>query len=262
MNVYLAGLGSNFFSSKDSFSENTDKLKLSEGIFTHDILILESFYNIKNNIKLMKFYKNKGINILLDSGAFTFLNTKKILQINWDNYINEYADFINKWDIKLFFELDIDSIIGIKEVERLREKLESLTNKKCIPVWHKNRGKDYFIKLCQNYNYVAIGGLALKEIPIKIYEKYFPWFIKIAHDNNCKIHALGYTRLSSLQNYNFDSIDSTTWLSGKKFGKLFIFDKKIMNLKIIKKRNFRAKPEKINIHNIKEWIKFTNYLKK
>ena len=262
MNVYLAGLGSRFLYLKNISNENTDKLELSDEIFTHDILILESFYLIKNNIELMKFYKNKGIDILLDSGAFTFLNTKKILQINWDSYINEYADFINRWDIKLFFELDIDSIIGIKEVERLREKLESLTNKKCIPVWHKNRGKDYFIKICKNYNYVAIGGLALKEIPIKIYEKYFPWFIKIAHDNNCKIHALGYTRLSNLQNYNFDSVDSTAWLSGSRFGSLYIFDRKTMSLKKIRKRNFHAKYKKIDIHNMKEWIKFANYLKK
>lgn len=113
---------------------------------------------------------------MLDSGAFSYINGKNTNNVNWDEYIESYAEFINNHNIKLFMELDIDSVVGIKEVERLRNKLERLTNKQCIPVWHKSRGKDYWLKMIKEYDYVAIGGIVTKEIKPSEY-KYFHWFI-------------------------------------------------------------------------------------
>ena len=155
---------------------------------------------------------------LLDSGAFTFMSGSHKGGINWDEYVEEYAAFINRWDVKLFFELDIDSVVGLPETERLREKLEALTGKKPIPVWHRNRGKEYFIKMCEDYPYVALGGIVTKEIDRKKYETAFPWFIKTAHEHKCKIHGLGYTTVANLKKYHFDSVDSTSWLYGNRGG--------------------------------------------
>lgn len=95
--------------------------------------------------------------------------------------------------------MDIDSVVGLAEVERLRHKLERMTGKKPIPVWHKNRGKEYFVKMCEEYPYVAIGGIVTKEIPRKVYETAFPWFINTAHKHKAKIHGLGYTTVANLQ---------------------------------------------------------------
>ena len=89
---------------------------------------LESFYYIsKKEIPFISKYNN----FLLDSGAFTFMSNSKS-RTDWDEYVERYADFINRHDIKHFFELDIDVLVGINEVERLRAKLEKLTNKKSI----------------------------------------------------------------------------------------------------------------------------------
>ena len=69
--------------------------------------------------------------------------------------------------------------------------------------------------MCKEYNYVAIGGLVggNAEYSSK-YWRYFPWFIKTAHENGAKIHALGFTSLRGMAQYHFDSVDSTTWKSG------------------------------------------------
>ena len=99
------------------------------------LYLLESFIYL--NDKTIQFYKDH--HFLLDSGAFTYMNKKTDHKVDWDEYITNYASFIDKHDIEHFFELDIDSIVGIKEVERLRYKLEKLTNKQCIPVWHNSR---------------------------------------------------------------------------------------------------------------------------
>lgn len=196
---------------------------------------------------------------MLDSGAFTFMN-KKQGDINWDDYIIEYAKFINKYDIKLFFELDIDSIVGIKEVERLRNKLEQLTNKKCIPVWHKSRGKDYWLKMVKEYDYVAIGGIVTKEIKQNEYP-FFNWLLQEAKKENCKVHGLGFTNMVGLTKYPFYSVDSTAWVSGNRFGLVYIFNGKTM-IKQLKKTGQRIKNNETALHNFSEWVKFQKYADK
>jgi hypothetical protein len=184
-------------------------------------------------------------------------------KIDWDEYIEQYADLINRWDVKLFFELDIDVVVGLAEVERLRKKLETLTNKQCIPVWHRNRGKDYFLRMCEEYKYVSIGGIVTQEIPRKIYEQAFPWFINIAHQNGCKIHGLGYTNISGLHKYHFDSVDSTAWLYGNRGGYLYKFKPDTGTLEQIQSKDKgRLKPRISALHNFIEWIKFSKYADK
>jgi hypothetical protein len=224
--------------------------------------ILESYYYVRNNTqfpKLFPFFEN----FLLDSGAFTFMSDCKT-SVNWDSYVREYAAFINKYDIQHFFELDIDSIVGIKEVERLRRLLESLTGKQCIPVWHYSRGKQYFIDMCKNYKYVALGGIVSQDIPRATYEKYFPWFIKTAHDNGAKIHGLGYTSCEGLRKYHFDSVDSTAWLYGNRGGYLYRFNpqKPAFFDKVVTPPGKRLQPQESAKHNFNEWRKLQKYAAK
>ncbi|MBQ0154808.1 MAG: hypothetical protein KBS70_08540 [Bacteroidales bacterium] len=182
--------------------------------------------------------------------------------IDWDGYIEEYAAFINSHGIAKFFELDIDSIVGIKEVERLRAKLESKTGRRCIPVWHVSRGLDYFKRLVRDYDYIAIGGYVTKEIERAAYEKAFPFLIKTAHDNGCKIHGLGYTNLEGLKKYKFDSVDSTAWISGNRFGAVYKFDPKEGTMKKWNKPSgMRVKNMETAFNNFFEWVKFQQYLK-
>lgn len=218
---------------------------------------LESYYNIsKKEIKFVPKYKS----FLLDSGAFSYMNGVAADQVDWDKYIKEYADFINKHKIKLFIELDIDSIVGIEEVERLRRKLERLTNTQCIPVWHVSRGHDYWLKMIKEYDYVAIGGIVTREIKPKHYP-IFKQLIKEAHAENCEVHALGFTNLKGLTQYKFDSVDSTSWLSGNRFGAIYEFNGKTM-VKHDKKQGQRVKTQKTAIHNFVEWVKFCEYAEK
>ena len=222
------------------------------------INILESFYYLRKNEEFMTLVKHFG-SFLLDSGAFTFMSGSHKGGINWDEYVEEYAAFINRWNVQLFFELDIDSVVGLTEVERLRDKLEALTGKKPIPVWHRNRGKEYFIKMCENYPYVALGGIVTKEIDRKKYETAFPWFIKTAHDHKCKIHGLGYTTVANLKKYHFDSVDSTAWLYGNRGGYLYKFNPRTGLLEQLGKEGCRLKSREGAVNNFNEWVKFGKY---
>lgn len=207
-------------------------------------------------------YIAKYKNFMLDSGAFSFMNSPK--KIDWNEYVYNYCNFINKLNVKLYFELDIDNLIGLSEVEKLRNYINGHTKYKCIPVWHINRGKDYFINMCKNYPYVALGGLVQAgDKNRKKYDIYFKWFIKIAHLHDAKIHGLGYTSMQGLKKYHFDSVDSTTFLNGAKFGEIQIFENGTIN-------KYHANNQKKlkfdyyhnTIHNFQEWIKFNNYAEK
>ena len=260
MKLYLAG-------------DNNKKKILRETLFSSDaffmgenalatINVLESYYYLRKNEEFMTIVRHFG-SFLLDSGAFTFMQGSHQGKVDWDKYVEDYAAFINRFNVKLFFELDIDSIVGLAEVERLRFKLEKLTGKKPIPVWHKNRGKDYFIKMCENYPYVAIGGIVTKEIPRKLYEQGFPWFIKTAHEHGAKIHGLGYTTVANLKKYRFDSVDSTAWLYGNRGGYLYKFNPKTGLMEQINgSGKCRLKSREGAVNNFNEWVKFSAYAEK
>lgn len=213
--------------------------------------MLESYYYFKD---WQKPYINKEL-FLLDSGAFTFMNGKT--NINWKEYVEQYANFIRNNKIKYFFELDIDSIIGYEKVKQLRKQLEKKTNKKCIPVWHKSRGIEEWKKLTREYDYVAIGGIVTKEIKQSEY-KYIPTLLKIAKENNCRVHGLGFTKTRLLDKNRFYSVDSTTWNRGR-FGDLYYF--KDGQMKIYNKKGQKLKNGlESNRFCLQQWIKYQKYM--
>jgi len=206
-------------------------------------------------------YYTKLKDVILDSGAFTFMAGADVSKIDWDEYIERYAQFIKETGVKHFIELDIDVIVGYEEVKRLRKKLVLLTNRQPIPVWHKTRGKDEFIKMCQEFDYVALGGFAIKNWTKKDF-KYIPWFIKTAHDNKTKIHGLGFTYCKELKKYHFDSVDSSSWTIGNRFGCVSQFrgNGTIKNhARPIGTRIPNEKQLALATHNFNEWLKMQRY---
>lgn len=89
--------------------------------------------------------------------------------------------------------------------------------------------------------------------------KYFPWFIDTCHSKGSKIHALGYTSISGLKKYHFDSVDSTSWCSGNQYGTFFTFCNGVMKgrTKPPEKRVISLK--EICYHNYSTWVEFQKY---
>lgn len=197
---------------------------------------------------------------LLDSGAFTFMNSCKGI-VDFDDYLTKYINFINKNDIKYFFELDIDSIVGYPKVIEMRSRLENETGKKCIPVWHKSRGLNNWIELTKQYDYVAVGGFAIKDIKKQDF-KYVIALLDIAKRNDCKVHGLGFTNLKYIRSLHFYSVDSTTWQSGNRFGTIYKFQNNTLKQHSPPKgKRLRSGDDRVEMerHNLCEWLKFQKY---
>ena len=228
-----------------------------DAIKKHRPYILESFYYADEATeKLIPYFGD----FLLDSGAFTFMqNSKKA--VAWEEYIERYADFINRNKVEKFFELDIDSVAGYDKVLEFRKKLERLTNRPVIPVWHKSRGAAEYKRHCDEYSYVSIGGYVIKELKPKDYAA-FPTMISYAHSKGAKVHCLGFTSLADLPKYHFDSVDSTAWTTGNRFGYVYQFNGKTMIKHDVPKGKRLADSRKVAEINYLEWIKFQKWADK
>ena len=222
----------------------------------NELYVLESYHYVRSAKWMLPLFKLfKGF--LLDSGAFTFMSSVKDKSINWEQYINDYGNYVKENNIEYYLELDIDVIVGLKEVERLRKKLETIVGRKCIPVWHKSRGIENYKQLVKEYDYIAIGGIVTQEIKRSQYDVFYT-LLKIAKENNCKVHGLGFTNLKGLEKYKFYSVDSTAWLSGNKFGGVYHFNGVEM-IKQNKKIGQKIKPNEVAVQNFVEWVRYLKY---
>lgn len=239
----------------DSDSQSMSEIRLDQNIAAR-VNILESFYYVSEwqtrNIHRFKRF-------MLDSGAFTFVfGSKK--HVNIEDYTERYIEYINENNVEYFFEMDIDAIVGYEKVKQIRKHIEEKTNRQVIPVFHYERGKNEWLRMCDEYDYVAIGGIAVAKGRRKI-EPYIPWLTSQAHKRGTKVHGLGYTNLGNLSNTGFDSVDSSAWLYGNRGGFVYHWDGNKMqkiNVPKGKKLDSRAAAR----HNFMEWVKMGESLER
>lgn len=226
---------------------------------TNHIYLLSSFWEHKSGVFGEYVRQEKHI---LDSGAFSAFSGKNN-NFDWNTYVKKYANFIIQNNIQKFFELDIDVVVGLEKVEYYRRYLEDRTGRQPIPVWHASRGKDYFLQMCEDYSYVAIGTTSAMEEGRRIRQNpmILKWFIDQAHKANTHIHGLGFTSTKYLTFLNFDSVDSTTWLSGARYGQIYEFKDNKMVYRNPPAGMRAVNHDLVNRHNFNEWIKFQQYAK-
>ena len=198
-------------------------------------------------------------NFLLDSGAFSYLNGQQITRKTMEEYVKKYIAFIQKYHVKYFFEMDVDAIFGLQAVEEWREQIERETGRKCIPVWHKERGVAYWKDLCRKYDYIAIGGLVLgaKKQEYPAYQK----LVEYAAVRGVKVHGLGFTKTSLLPEYPFYSVDSSSWLTGAVRGKQKqTFQEGRIVAKRIDSKGKKLYTGKLCAYNMGQWVKYQKYM--
>ena len=81
----------------------------------------------------------------------------------------------------------------------------------------------------------------------------------MARQANCKVHGLGFTNLKCLTDFDFYSVDSTSWLGGNRFGFIYHFDGRTLQ-QIKRKDNQRVKAHPVAHHNFKQWTRYGKYI--
>lgn len=208
--------------------------------------------------KVLKIAGNQK-HFLLDSGAFSFMSGAQCSEAQIEEYADRYIDFINKHHVQQYFEIDVDTIFGLPFVERIRKKCETQTGIQSIPVWHKNRGIDYWKKMVNEYDYIAIGGLVFH-----VKQKEWPLIHKMvdyAAARGVKVHGLGFTKTRELEKWNWYSVDSSSWKTSAIRGSIrHRFNGKYIESEPIKKQGYKMDQRLLAMYNGIEWCKYQKYM--
>ena len=215
LTIFLAGAASN------GVNENSDMARVVGEIYaynpTHKMRCLLSYHYYKKAdlSKLLTSSAYPKPIIMADSGAFS----AETLGVPID--INEYADWLKHWDnyIDVYANLDV---IGnpAKTLENQRILEDKGLNP--FPVFHVNESWDYLEYYLENYDYIALGGLVPHAMHL---ERLMPWLIKAFKmlPEGKGYHGFGVTGWEVLKSFPWRSVDSTSWSSSYRFGRIPLF---------------------------------------
>lgn len=224
------------------------------------LYLLETFFAGENTCS--EVLRDCGTdNFLLDSGAFSFMSGAQCSKQSIMGYADRYIQFINEYHIKRFFEIDVDTIFGIEFVENLRRRIEVQTGRKSIPVWHKSRGIEYWKRMVDQYEYVAIGGLVFhtKKSEMPFIKK----MVTYAKSKGVKVHGLGFTKTKELREWDWYSVDSSAWTKAAALGqRRHDFNGQYIESQKICGNGFKVDLEKLICHNGLEWCKYQRYMRR
>ena len=189
--------------------------------------VLLSYFYIKDWSLpyIVKKFFSEDTEIFIDSGAFSAFSSGTEVKIT------SYCKWVhsNIEGIEVYANLDV---IGNQVLTRDNQIEMENNHLSPLPVFHIGSGFKELRRLCERYEYVAIGGMVpymkrikeIWEVLVKIFE--------IGRDN--KLHGFGCSNMEALVTFPWFSIDSSTWIVGIKFGEVPIFDEKTKSMQRIK----------------------------
>lgn len=222
---------------------------------------------LKNVNILCSFQYRKGMcdflpkhckNFMADSGAFTAMNAG--LEID-TKYIDNYIKWIIDNEIQHYIEMDLDEIVGVDETKAIRNYIENAVGIKSIPCFHLERGKQGWIEMCEQYDYIAISLSRMTKISKWLQKnKFLPlnWFMNQAKITRTKVHGLGCNDFGLMRKYHFYSCDCSTHTQGSRYGRVFDFrNGKLVDIN--KQKKYKVNGDAADRQNIKAVIEVMKY---
>lgn len=191
----------------------------------------------KKDIETIKFINTSMRHTIQDSGLFSLLFGSR-QDIATPKNVYKWYDALMEFTIEheqdvTCVEVDAQSIIGVDEVWRLREKMKNdLPNNRIINVFHVEDGKKGLDRMIEYSDYIAIGSsVTNKWIGTKPLTEYIK-----QKKPSIDIHLLGCTTNHVLRQCNYcTSADSTTWLRPLKYGDMQTYSVRFLDEYKVKK---------------------------
>lgn len=173
----------------------------------------------------------QGFDCFLDSGAFSALT--KNTPINIDKYIEFIIRTKHLWTV--YAGLDV---IGDFEATAKNQAYMESKGLKPLPTFHYNSPLSELERLCQKYDYIALGGLVPLSLNRKLMQAWLDNCFAIIKKYKTKTHAFGVNAAWAWQRYPFYSVDATSWNQGMKYGR--VVNVSGFNMKDVAKKSDRA----------------------
>lgn len=187
--------------------------------------ILCSYHYYKNDKATLEQVKNLGGRIFIDSGAFSAHNAGAEVDIN------AYSKFLEEIQPEICVSLDV---IGNAQATMDNWIYQNKNfNVNCIPTYHMGEPLEFLDEYMHQCDYIALGGMVgSKNIEIWL-DKVWTYILKNKPD--LKVHGFGMTITDYIYKYPWYSFDSSSFKSGKRFGRVPHFNGKKLYNETIKK---------------------------
>lgn len=172
--------------------------------------------------------KKKGYRFFLDSGAFTYQVNKK-QQKSPKLYFEEFRDFVFEYHylFDIIAEFDVEGCkdghggtIPLTQVDEWTDSMLEVSElrRKIMPVYHDARGHKWLSAWLADTRSPLVG------YGSDVGAQFAGPVISDAHRWGKWIHGFGQTGVNTTLRYTaFDSVDSSTWLRGDKYGGTCIY---------------------------------------
>jgi hypothetical protein len=186
------------------------------------------------------------IRLFMDSGAPTFYNSfsrkfkgammgTSLKYRKYDNfdyvyseefqqYTQDYIDFLKKESSNFFVYANLD-VINNAELTWQQQLLLEQNGLSPAPVFHISSPEKYLKRYVDNYEYIAIGGIAgspKKELVPTLDYLFKKYIIDDKGKPRVKVHGLATTSLPLMQRYPWYSVDSASCMKYAIYGKIII----------------------------------------
>ena len=138
--------------------------------------------------------------------------------------MGDEMSFMLKSDVRLPIEIVhvVEFDVGNEEQMTKRRKRFEDEGFHVIPVFHPTIIEDYKRMLIRDYDYIGISGLAV-DTGRKFYAQQFSKYFLEMRKYQTKVHGFGMTQQEPMRRMPFYSVDSTSWLSGSRYGMTYEF---------------------------------------
>ena len=185
-------------------------------------LLLSYHYFKKVDLRelLEKYFGSHSPLVFIDSGGFSAATQG--VEINME----EYAAWLKSYEDLITIYANLDEI-GNPELTYQRQKEMEDLGLKPLPVFHTGEPTSWLEKyIDEGYDYICLGGM----VPYsKDKKKLIKWMslcfdIAKASGREIKYHGFGMTNWDLMRAYPWESVDSSSWCSGFRYGSVPLFD--------------------------------------
>lgn len=227
MKIFLAGCEDTQFTSLVTISGNKN-------------LLFSYFHWLgtspANKAKVFEMFNASDLEVICDSGLFTLMfgvgKGGDYDLAYMTDYTQKYIETAKTFGIKnlTIVESDVHKLLGMPAVFELRKYFED-SGLPCLYVWHKEEGLDGLMRMAEKYDYIALSIPELRILCKGTKQRYqsfthqllFQIRNHVGEAKMPKIHLLGNTVQETMETTLAYSCDSTSWLSGGRYGTAMAF---------------------------------------
>lgn len=156
------------------------------------------------------------VGIMFDSGAYSAKSQGAAISLpNYTRFLQEHQDLA-----EVCANLDV---IGDPDASASNQAALEAAGLHPIPVFHGGSPLPVLENLCNQYPYVALGGMTAPSARAQLW----PWLARcftIAERHGTRLHGFGLTGWQALLDFPFYSVDSSSWGAGHRYGSVPVWD--------------------------------------